>query len=213
MLLHLRQVSSFGQVVTVIVLGDDSLVLDQDLVSVLVQMDVALGFPILCLINRLRGFQLPLSQVVAYRNLSLEHFEKIFVVMRNPYELELSRYSYLQKNLPQDRGRAQDIALEGDFKKYLETAPFFGMTPPRLDLYYHVNGYMPENLVILRYEHLAEGIERNLANFLTPGYELPHENESAHESVAEIYDSEMEELCYRRHRWFFDKSFYARSAF
>ena len=153
------------------------------------------------------------ASTLIYRNLSLEHFEKIFVVMRNPYDLELSRYSYLQKNLPQDRGRAQDIALEGDFKKYLETAPFFGMTPPRLDLYYHVNGYMPANLVILRYEHLAEGIERNLANFLTPGYELPHENESAHESVAEIYDSEMEELCYRRHRWFFDKSFYARSAF
>ena len=72
---------------------------------------------------------------------------------------------------------------------------------------------MPENLVILRYEHLAEGIERNLANFLTPGYELPHENQSTHESIAAIYDSEMEELCYRRHRWFFDKSFYARSAF
>ena len=37
------------------------------------------------------------ASTLIYRNLSLEHFEKIFVVMRNPYDLELSRYSYLQK--------------------------------------------------------------------------------------------------------------------
>ena len=143
----------------------------------------------------------------------LERFEKIFVVMRNPYALELSRFSYLRQNLPQDRGIAQDIALEGDFRKYLERAPFFGMTPPRLDLYYHINGSMPDNLVILRYEHLADAIERSIAPFLTSGYQLPHENQSVHDSVAEIYDAEMEELCYQRHRWFFDKSFYSRSCF
>ena len=62
-----------------------------------------------------------------YRNMRLEQFEKIFVVMRNPYDLELSRYAYLRKNLPQDRGRAQDIALESDFSEYLATAPFLSL--------------------------------------------------------------------------------------
>ena len=147
-----------------------------------------------------------------YRNVRLEQFEKIFVVMRNPYELELSRYAYLKKNLPQDRGMAQDIALEGDFRNYLSKAPFFGMNPPRLDLYYHFNGAMPDNLVILRHERLSSDLELHLAPYLEAGYALPRENQSKHKGVDEMYDAEMEALCYDRHRWFFDKAFYPRAS-
>jgi hypothetical protein len=145
-----------------------------------------------------------------YRNIRLEQFEKIFVVMRNPYELELSRFAYLQKNLPQDRGIAQEIALQGDFLNYLTNAPFFGMSPPRLDLYYQFNGAMPENLVILRYERLEADIKLHVAPYLDEGYLLPHVNQSAREKTQDVYDAQMEALCYRRHRWFFDKGFYSR---
>ena len=147
----------------------------------------------------------------AYRNMRLEQFEKIFVVMRNPYDLELSRFAYLQKNLPQDRGKAQDIALEGDFREYLATAPFFGMFPPRLDLYFHLNGSIPDNMVILRYESLAADISRYMKPYLESFDTLPHENQSDHKDVSEVYNPEMEKLCYERHRWFFEKSFYARA--
>ena len=110
------------------------------------------------------------------RHIWLEQFEQFVVVMRSPYELELSRFAYLQKNLPWDRGKAQEIALKGDFRQYLETAPFFGMNPPRLDLYYHIGGHIPDNLVILRYEKLAAEIERHIASYLESGYGVPHEN-------------------------------------
>ncbi len=146
-----------------------------------------------------------------YRNVRLEQFEKIFVVMRNPYELELSRFAYLQKDLPQDRGKAQEIALGGDFREYLATAPFFGMNPPRLDLYYHCNGIIPDNLVIFRYERLSADIEQHLAPYLEADYELPHENRSRENDVEDVFDAEMEALCYHRHKWFFDKSFYPRA--
>ncbi len=151
------------------------------------------------------------ASFLTYRNMCLEQFEKIFVVMRNPYELELSRYAYLKKNLPQDRGMAQNIALEGDFRNYLSKAPFFGMNPPRLDLYYHFNGAMPDNLVILRHERLLLDLELHLALYLEAGYALPRENQSKHKGVNEMYDAEMEALCYDRHRWFFDKAFYPRA--
>jgi hypothetical protein len=106
----------------------------------------------------------------------LEQFEQFVVVMRSPYELELSCFAYLLKDLPWDRGKAQELALEGDFGQYLATAPFFGMNPPGLDLYYHIDSLFSDNLVIFRYKELAAEIERHIASYLESGYQVPHEN-------------------------------------
>ncbi len=133
--------------------------------------------------------------------------------MRNPYDLELSRYAYLRKDLPQDRGKAQAIALAHDYRHYLKEAPFFGYNPPRLDLYFHIDGAIPDNLRILRFESLLEDIAGHLAPYLDPDYELPHHNASPHEHFSSVYDAEMEQLCYDRNRWFFDQGFYERLAF
>ena len=78
------------------------------------------------------------------RHIWLEQFEQFVVVMRSPYELELSCFAYLLKDLPWDRGKAQELVLEGGFRQYLATALFFGMNPPGLDLYYHVEGHIPD---------------------------------------------------------------------
>ncbi|MEM9003744.1 MAG: hypothetical protein AAGE59_09500 [Cyanobacteria bacterium P01_F01_bin.86] len=153
------------------------------------------------------------ESVLTYRNKSIFDFEKIFCVMRNPYELELSRYTYLQKNYPGDRGPAQRIALESDFKTYLKTAPFFGMNPPRIHLYYTFNGQIPDNLVILRHEKLNEDIETYLKDYLKLGYELPFDNVTKHKKYKDVYDAEMEQLCFLRHKWFFEKNFYPRESF
>ncbi len=147
------------------------------------------------------------------KNMCLEDFEKIFAVMRNPYDLELSRYTYLRKNLPQDRGKAQDIAMANDFKDYLKVAPFFGMNPPRLDLYYQLNGSLPSNLVVLKFERLRDDIHTYLKPYLEGDYELPHHNVSKHQDYLEVYDIEMEQLCFDRNRWFFEKGFYSRLDF
>jgi len=144
------------------------------------------------------------------RHILLEQFEQIFVVMRSPYELELSCFAYLLKDLPWDRGKAQELVLEGGFRQHLATALFFGMNPPGLDLYYHVEGHIPDNLVILRYEKLAAEIERHIASYLESGYEVPHENKSKHAPVGQVYDVELAALCYQRHKWFFDNGFYSR---
>jgi hypothetical protein len=112
------------------------------------------------------------------RHILLEQFEQIFVVMRSPYELELSCFAYLLKDLPWDRGKAQELVLDGGFRQHLATALFFGMNPPGLDLYYHVEGHIPDNLVILRYEKLATEIERHIASYLESSYGVPHQNQS-----------------------------------
>lgn len=150
---------------------------------------------------------------LTYRNKSIKDFEKIFCVMRNPYDLELSRYAYLRKDFPQDRGPAQRIALENDFKNYLRQAPFFGMNPPRLHLYFSMNGTLPDNLVVLKFERLNDDIETFMSPYLNAGYKLPFENASAHKKYPEVYDEETEQLCFERNRWFFEKGFYSRENF
>jgi hypothetical protein len=148
-----------------------------------------------------------------YLNKSIFDFKKVFCVMRNPYDLELSRYSYLRLGHAHDKGPAQEIALSSDFKGYLANAPFFGMNPPRFNLYFTFNGVLPDNLIVLRYETLAQDIDRYMSPYLKPGGKLPSINKSRHKSYSKVYDKEAEELCFLRHRWFFEKGFYSRETF
>lgn len=150
---------------------------------------------------------------LSYRNISIFDFEKIFAVMRCPYDLELSRYSYLKKGHPWDKGIAQDIALNNDYLNYLKKAPFFGMNPPRLDMYYNINGHMPENLTVLKFESLNSDINFYLKKYMKSDTHLGTENTSKHAKYMEVYTKEMEELCYKRNKWFFDKGFYSRIDF
>ena len=41
----------------------------------------------------------------------------------------------------------------------------------------------------------------------------PTENESKHGDAAQVYDEKMENLCFERHRWFFEKGFYGRALY
>ena len=110
----------------------------------------------------------------------LEDFEKVFVVMRDPYMLEISRFNYLRLGHPWDVGKAQEVALNGDFKRYLAEAPFFGYFPPQLDLYYHENGSTPANLVVLRYERLNEEVEKHIAPFCREAAACPSSASKRH---------------------------------
>ena len=131
--------------------------------------------------------------------------------MRNPYDLEVSRYHYLRKGHKIDRGVAQDLAKAGDFKSYLAAAPFFGSMPPRLDRYFRIGDFLPTNLKVLRFEHLEVDLAAKMSPYLrNDGTRLAHLNRSKHDDFWNYYDDEAEELCYRRHSWFFDMSFYER---
>ncbi|MEE9414331.1 MAG: hypothetical protein V3V01_03530 [Acidimicrobiales bacterium] len=150
----------------------------------------------------------------AERGIALCDFERIFTVMRNPYDLEYSRYSYLRKNYEQDRGPAQDLAMIGDFRSYLPTAPFFGQLPPRLDEYYRLpDGTFPNNSAILPFERLEHSVRTHLGPYLRKGWRLTRENRSTSGGYRDVYDAELEEICYRRNQWFFDEGYFKRLTF
>src|SRR5438552_5731512 len=60
-------------------------------------------------------------------NRTLAQLDCIISVMRNPYDLEVSRYHFLRRGYlgvkGLSAGRAQDIALKGDFTQFATLAP------------------------------------------------------------------------------------------
>lgn len=148
------------------------------------------------------------------RGRCLTDFAEVFAVMRNPYDLEVSRYHYLRLGHVIDQGLAQELALAGDFAEYLAAAPFFGWSPPNLTGYYRIGNYIPDNLRILRFESLAHELDSRMAPYLKAGRALlPHLNKSDHDDYRSYFDARTERLCFERHRWFFDLGFYPRLEF
>jgi hypothetical protein len=91
---------------------------------------------------------------LSYSGIDIDDFALILATMRNPYELEVSRYHYLRLANAWDSTEAQRIALDNEFPDYLRQAGFFGSAPPRFERYYQLAGRVPPNLRILRFENL-----------------------------------------------------------
>jgi hypothetical protein len=144
----------------------------------------------------------------------LEDFECVISVMRNPYELEVSRYHFLRlgylgvKGL--SAGRSQDIALRGDFTEFADSAPYFGRLPARIEDWYVLKGKMPDNLRALRFENLACDLPRIVGQFYPIRREIPRLNASEHRHYREYLTAESEAAIYRKFRWLFDSGFYKR---
>lgn len=146
----------------------------------------------------------------------LDDFCAILAVIRNPYDLEVSRYHYLRMGWHGVRGLArgveQKIAMEGDFEKFALNAPYHGRLPARIEEWYEIEGRMPENLRILRFERLEEDLRRVLGEFYPVKAKLPRLNATKHEPYASYLSPRSEEAIYNKYRWLFDRQFYGREA-
>jgi hypothetical protein len=144
----------------------------------------------------------------------LDDFCAILAVVRNPYDLEVSRYHFLRKGWHGvsglARGAEQKIAMEGDFEKFALKAPYHGRLPARIEEWYEIDGRMPENLRIVRFEHLEEDLRRVVGEFYPITAKLPRLNASEHESYESYLTPRSEEAIYNKFRWLFDRQFYAR---
>ena len=146
----------------------------------------------------------------------LSEFAAIFAVMRNPYDLDVSRFFSLRELGTAGAGKAHQLAMAGDFAAFLAEAPFNGYSPPTIDRYFRIaDGEMPPNMTLLTFESLADDLATHLAPYLHDEAEprLGHLNQSDRGDWREYFDGETEALCYQRHRWFFDQGFYRRESF
>jgi hypothetical protein len=153
---------------------------------------------------------------------SLSDFRAIITVMRNPYDMEVSRYFHLRK--PGAFEATEDILLARTlrFEEFQLKSRFRTPRPhnPELEFaesiknYYAMGASFPENLKIIRYENLEAELNEQLQQLGYEAASIPIVNTSderagAHHNLY-ITNSEVENAVYQRYKWIFDHGFYQR---
>lgn len=140
-----------------------------------------------------------------------ERLPLVFGVIRNPYELEVSRFAYLQKGHPWDAGPNQALALAGDFTAFATGSTDHGGHERPIHSYFEIDGRIPANLRILRHESLATDLPRVLreAGIDVPAKAaMPVVNASRHGTWREYYTRAAAAKVNERYRWIFDHGYY-----
>jgi len=139
----------------------------------------------------------------------LANFSTILAMIRNPYEIEVSRFHYLRLGHEWDRGTDQSLAMQGDFAEFVRgSAWWFDYVD-----YYTVDGVTPQNLHIVRYEGFAETIAVAFASYFQTPFVVKHLNVSHKTRYKDYYDQALEGYVYRKYQWFFDQGYYPRELF
>ncbi len=141
--------------------------------------------------------------------MSLDSFKKILVAVRNPYDMEVSRYFYLRLGHPWDRGQAQKIALKGDFEKFAVESLYHGRELSEIYKYFEIDGKIPSNINILRFENLQADLKNALFEVgIEFGDPLPIVNKTKHGHYREYLTPKAEKAIYKRYQWLFARGFY-----
>lgn len=145
---------------------------------------------------------------------TLDSFETIIGVIRNPYDLEVSRFHFFRRGHHGIGGlfreQAEVIAGSGDFAAFARSAAYHGRLPGRIEDWFECNGHMPANMRILRFETLDGDLRHILAPYCAAASPLPRLNASDHAPYREYLTTETEDAIYRKYRWLFDRGFYSR---
>lgn len=139
----------------------------------------------------------------------LETFRYIMTMVRNPYEMEVSRFHYLRKGHPWDKGPAQKLAVAGDFAGFVAGSSWW------FDFkdYYTLDGRIPDNLYIVRYEGFEQTMQLTFGSCFKKPFKTKTVNRSHDTDYREYFSQELEEQVYRKYQWIFDKGFYPREVF
>ena len=149
--------------------------------------------------------------VLAQHGRRIEEFPVVVACIRNPYELEVSRYSFLRRDREKyNHGPQQAIAFIGDFELFAMCSRPHGQR--RLESYFVLEGTVPPNLHIIRLEDVQSGLTDCL---VVAGAELgtahiPHHNRSKHDPFQSYYTAAAEEAVYEKYKWVFDSGLYPR---
>ncbi|MDQ3090063.1 MAG: sulfotransferase family protein [Actinomycetota bacterium] len=149
--------------------------------------------------------------VLARHDVKLEELPVVVACIRNPYELEVSRYSFLRGDLESyNHGAQQALALAGDFELFARYSRPHGTRP--IETYFLLDGAVPANLRIVRLENidaeLAECLEA--AGVDAGPTAVHHHNRSEHDSFTRYYTPAAEQAVYEKYKWVFSSGLYER---
>lgn len=154
------------------------------------------------------------ARLVQRHGFALERFPRILAVLRNPYEIEVSNYEHVRQ--PNERGithNRQGIAVALPFDEYIHATLSDKAKIRRRsfeDMFF-LDGAVPDNMRIVNFEHLADGIKRQLREIgIETDKELPWRHRGTYGDWRSYYTPESEELVFRAHRWMFDAGLFPR---
>jgi hypothetical protein len=149
--------------------------------------------------------------VVRQFGFDVRHFPVVLAVVRNPYDVEVSRYSYLRKDHPWDAGYNQQLALMSDFETFAVKSHHHAGPKRSVERYITLDGRVPANVRIARAETLEENIRAVLSDIgIDVHPDFPWSNRSDHDAAWSYYNAAAEEAVYEKYRWLFDEGFYPR---
>jgi hypothetical protein len=149
-------------------------------------------------------------RIVREYGFEVEAFPMILVVLRNPYEQEVSRYAYLKQGHEKDAGYEQSLAMREDFETFAVRSRFGAPIEP-IEKFLLIDGEVPSNLRVLRLESIDEELPSALRDIgIEPVGALPRQNTSPHHDYRLYYSRAAESAVYLRYRWIFDNGYYQR---
>jgi hypothetical protein len=143
----------------------------------------------------------------------LSNFELILLLVRNPYELMVSRYFYLKNVQKHNReGLAARLASELSFNEFVLNAPLQSDINSFLNT---DNSEQEYNISIVKYENMHHELNPLMRNYLKRPLSFNKKlNTSKHQPYQSfIEDEEVENRIYIDFKILFDKGFYNRIQF
>lgn len=150
----------------------------------------------------------------------------LIAVIRHPYDLELSNYSFFRNGRSNVlKGEAFQVPhilekvqlAQGEFCEFVRASGYFRENENgngfRTEDYFLINGKIPENLTLLRFEDLQHKFPIVTRQFRLVGdMDFPHSNKSAPtaDSSTITLDEDTRHAIYEKHRWLFDEGYYAK---
>lgn len=153
--------------------------------------------------------------VVGAYGFEMDAFPLILSVMRNPYDAAVSHYFFFRDRdlIDAERNPVQQLARDLTFEQYAVDVLLYSKQYflGRLYDFYHLDGEVPPNARVAKFEHLVGEVKAALATVGIEGRAaFPWRNKSAHHPFASYYDEEAERAIYFRTKWVFDQGYYER---
>lgn len=145
--------------------------------------------------------------VLNERGKRVQDMSAVFVCVRNPYDMIVSTYFFMRRTFEHNRDRRNfQLANALEFEEFCEQ-----YEPRGMERWLTLNGRVPDNLRLLRFESLAEDVAAVAAEYGFNPTTLPHLNRTAHGHYASyVRTAACERVIYERYRYFFDSGLYER---
>lgn len=145
---------------------------------------------------------------------NIADFKKILACIRHPYTLEISFYLHLKKPRVRERRKNDQWLLDlsdGCFEEFVRHAGFHRSGIAQQD-YFIVDGVIPDNVHLIRYENLVEEFTQACSPFMKPGPcgIFPHINKSTQATDKLVLLTERaKSLIQQKHAFMFESGYYS----